>query len=125
MAALAYRDTTAENREFWKNELSSAIREIQQEYDNRLDGMRGELEAFYNVKVQEFKTGTTRQNMELVHAHEEISRLKNQLTDLRPRLNDYETKVIDVRYTRNFPIQNLTHSRNTLYISAPEVFMCS
>ena len=27
LAALAYRDTTSENRTFWKNEMSKALRE--------------------------------------------------------------------------------------------------
>lgn len=43
LAALAYRDTTSENREFWKNEMGSALREIQATYDEKLDAMRGEL----------------------------------------------------------------------------------
>ena len=51
LAALAYRDTTAENREFWKNEMGQALREIQKVYDDKLDSMRGELETFYNLKV--------------------------------------------------------------------------
>jgi len=51
LAALAYRDTTAENREFWKNEMGQALREIQQVYDDKMDAMRGELETFYNLKV--------------------------------------------------------------------------
>ena len=51
LAALAYRDTTAENREFWKNEMGNALREIQGCYDEKLDTMRGELDTMYNVKV--------------------------------------------------------------------------
>jgi len=51
LAALAYRDTTAENREFWKNEMGQALREIQQVYDEKLDSMKAEMETFYNLKV--------------------------------------------------------------------------
>ncbi len=51
LAAIAYRDTTAENREFWKNEMGNALREIQACYDEKLDVMRGELDTMYNVKV--------------------------------------------------------------------------
>jgi len=54
LAALAYRDTTAENREFWKNEMGQALREIHQVYDDKLEGMRGELETYYNLKVLVF-----------------------------------------------------------------------
>lgn len=51
LAALAYRDTTAENREFWKNEMGQALREIQQIYDEKLDTMRAEMDTYYNLKV--------------------------------------------------------------------------
>lgn len=51
LAALAYRDTTEENREFWKSELSQAIRDIQKEYDSKVDQIRGDMEGFYNLKV--------------------------------------------------------------------------
>ncbi len=52
LAALAYRDTTKENRDFWKNEMGNALREIQAAYDEKLEAMRAELEAYYNMKVQ-------------------------------------------------------------------------
>jgi len=56
LAALAYRDTTAENREFWKNEMGQALREIQQVYDDKLESMRSEMETFYNLKVVRINT---------------------------------------------------------------------
>jgi intermediate filament protein if len=92
LAALAYRDTTSENREFWKNEMGQAMREIQTIYDEKLDVMRGELESYYNLKVQEFRTGATKQNLESVHVKEETKRLRTQLGDLRDKLNDLEAK---------------------------------
>ncbi len=51
LAALAYRDTTQENRDYWKNEMAGALREIQACYDEKLDVMKGELDTFYNLKV--------------------------------------------------------------------------
>ena len=51
LAALAYRDTTAENREFWKNEMGQALREIQQVYEDKLDTMRTEIEGSYSLKA--------------------------------------------------------------------------
>jgi intermediate filament protein if len=92
LAALAYRDTTAENREFWKNEMGQALREIQQVYDDKLDSMRGELETFYNLKIQEFRTGATKQNMETIHSKEENKRLRTQMTELRDKLNDLDAR---------------------------------
>jgi len=92
LAALAYRDTTQENREFWKNEMGNALREIQATYDEKLDQMRGELETYYNLKIQEFRTGATRQNMETVHSKEESKRLRNNMSDLRAKLADLEAR---------------------------------
>ena len=51
LAALAYRDATAENRDFWKNEMQQALKEIQQMYDDKMDTMRGEIEHSYTQKV--------------------------------------------------------------------------
>ncbi|XP_067662781.1 60 kDa neurofilament protein-like isoform X3 [Haliotis asinina] len=92
LAALAYRDTTAENREFWKNELSQAIRDIQNEYDAKCDQIKGEMEAYYNLKVQEFRTGATKHNMEVTHAKEESKKYIKQLSDARARLADLEAR---------------------------------
>jgi len=92
LAALAYRDTTAENRDFWKNEMGNALREIQSTYDEKMDAMRTEMETYYNMKVQEFRTGATRQNMETVHSKEESKRLRGQLADLRNKLGDVEAR---------------------------------
>jgi len=49
---LAYRDTTNENREFWKNEMGQALRDIQQVYDDKLDATRNDVETYYNLKVR-------------------------------------------------------------------------
>jgi len=100
LAALAYRDTTAENREFWKNELGNALREIQSTYDEKLDIMKGELETYYNLKIQEFRTGATRQNMETVHSKEESKKLRTALTDLRARIAELEARnaELETRY---------------------------
>ena len=93
LAALAYRDTTAENRDFWKNEMGAALREIQACYDDKLEAMKGEMENYYSMKLQEFRTGATRQNMETAHSKEETKRLKAQLTDLRGKVADLESRV--------------------------------
>ena len=92
LAALAYRDTTSENRQFWKNEMGECLREIQSTYDDKLEMMKGDLETFYNMKMQEFRTGATRQNMETVHAKEESKKFRQQLTDLRSKIADLEAR---------------------------------
>lgn len=92
LAALAYRDTTSENREYWKSEMGQALREIQQVYDDKVDGIRGEMESFYNLKVQEVRTGATQQNLESVHLKDETKRLRGQMGSLRDKLTDLDSR---------------------------------
>jgi len=60
LAALVYRDTTSENREYWKNEMGQALREIQEVYDDKIDNIRGEMESFYNMKVSKINQSFVR-----------------------------------------------------------------
>ncbi len=48
---------------------------------------------FWCSQLQEFRTGVTKQNMELLHAKEENKRLRTQMTDIRDKLNDLDARV--------------------------------
>lgn len=45
------------------------------------------------LQMNEFRTGAARQNMETVHSKEETKRLRNQISDLRAKLADAESRV--------------------------------
>ncbi|KAE9555836.1 hypothetical protein FO519_000921 [Halicephalobus sp. NKZ332] len=90
LQAMAARDTTNENREFFRNELAHAIRDIRDEYDRLNASNRNDIESWYKLKVQEIETQSARQNMETDHQKDEIKRLRNQLTELRGKLADLE-----------------------------------
>ncbi|CAJ0608933.1 unnamed protein product [Cylicocyclus nassatus] len=90
LQAMAARDTTSENREFFKNELASAIRDIRSEYDQMMNTNRNDMESWYKLKVQEIQTQSARQNMEQGYQKDEVKRLRTQLTDLRGKLADLE-----------------------------------
>jgi intermediate filament protein if len=92
LQALAVRDTTAENREFFKNELAMAIRDIRNEYDQISTQNKTDMDSWYKLKVQEVQTATARQNMETGYQKEETKRLRVQLGDLRGKLADLESK---------------------------------
>ncbi|KAI6222633.1 hypothetical protein M3Y95_00914300 [Aphelenchoides besseyi] len=92
LRAMASRDTTNENREYFKNELASAIRDIRQEYDQIVNLNRNDVESWYRLKVQEIQTQSARQNMEKGYQQEEVKRLRVQLGDLRAKLADLESK---------------------------------
>ncbi|VDN91751.1 unnamed protein product [Brugia pahangi] len=93
LQAMAARDTTPENREYFKNELSSAIRDIRAEYDQICNMNRTDMESWYKLKVQEIQTQSTRQNLEQGYAKEEVKRLRVQLSELRGKLADLEGRV--------------------------------
>ena len=90
---MASRDTTNENREFFRNELASAIRDIRNEYDALNNKNRQDIESWYKLKVQEIETQSARQNMEQGYQKDELKRLRQQLTDLRGKLGDLEGRV--------------------------------
>lgn len=90
LQAMASRDTTSENREYFKNELAAAIREIRAEYDQLTTSNRTDMESWYKLKVQEIQTQSARHNMEQTYASDEIKRLRTQLSDLRGKLADLE-----------------------------------
>ncbi|KAI6215554.1 Cytoplasmic intermediate filament protein [Aphelenchoides besseyi] len=90
LQAMASRDTTSENREYFKNELAAAIRDIRGEYDQLTTVHRTDMESWYKLKVQEIQTQSARHNMEQTYAADEIKRLRSQLSDLRGKLADLE-----------------------------------
>jgi intermediate filament protein if len=92
LQAMALRDTTAENREYFKNELAMAIRDIRNEYDMIQAQNKTDMESWYKLKVQEIQTQTARQNMETGYQKEETKRLRTQLSDLRGKLADLESR---------------------------------
>nr|UFQ72724.1 intermediate filament b-like protein [Macrostomum hystrix] len=96
LAALAYRDTTSENREYWKNEMAQALHEIQRVYDDKMDAMRSEIESHYSMKVQEARTNNTKDNMELAHLREENTRIKGQMTDARNSIPVLEARIVQL-----------------------------
>jgi len=67
LAALAYRDTSAESRDFWKNEMAQAIREIEAMYADKLDTMKTEMESNYNLKVSVFLLYCFQARLDLVN----------------------------------------------------------
>ncbi|XP_074654132.1 60 kDa neurofilament protein-like isoform X2 [Tubulanus polymorphus] len=92
MAALAYKDTTAENREFWKSELAIAIRDIQNEYEDRLGSIKGELETHFTMKLNETRTSGAKSGLETAHYKDETKKLRNQLGELRARISELEAQ---------------------------------
>ena len=52
-----------------------------------------QLEYHVPLQVQEFRTGATKQNMEVTHIREENKKITKQMSDLRGKLADHEARV--------------------------------
>ena len=51
LQALIGQDTYKDNRQFWEGEMSNAIRELQNEFDRRLDHQNQQMQSYYQMKV--------------------------------------------------------------------------
>ena len=51
LQALIGQDTYKDNRKFWESEMSNAIRELQNEFDRRLDHQNQQMQSYYQMKV--------------------------------------------------------------------------
>jgi len=82
----------SDTREFFKNELALAIRDIKDEYDLIAQAGKQDMESWYKLKVQEVQSATGRQNMEQNFQREEVRRMRESIGDLRGKLGDLEGK---------------------------------
>lgn len=82
----------AGTRDFFKNELALAIRDIRGEYQTIADQGKKDMETWYKLKVQEVQGAVNRQKTDTGFQREETKRLRNQLADLRNKLGDLEDK---------------------------------
>uniref|UniRef100_A0A0N5A832 Intermediate filament tail domain protein n=1 Tax=Syphacia muris TaxID=451379 RepID=A0A0N5A832_9BILA len=92
LQASMVRDTTTENREYFKSELANAIRGIREEYDNLVVTNRNDMEKWYKVKMQEFQSSVSRKALEQNYVEEEVKRLRTQFSDIRTKVANFEEK---------------------------------
>ena len=55
LQALIGQDTYKDNRTFWEGEMSNAIRELQNEFDRRLDHQNKKMQSYYQMKVSDVR----------------------------------------------------------------------
>jgi intermediate filament protein if len=89
-ALLSNQPTDA--REFFKNELALAIRDIKDEYDIIAQQNKADMESWYKLKVSEVQSASNRQNMESTFQRDEVKRMRDAIGDLRGKLGDLEGK---------------------------------
>ncbi|CDW59793.1 muscle cell intermediate filament protein OV71 [Trichuris trichiura] len=93
LQALLSREPT-DTREFFKNELALAVRDIRNEYDIIAQQNKTDMESWYKLKVQEVQSATSRQGMESNYQREEVKRMRDHMQDLRGKLADLEGKNV-------------------------------
>ncbi|XP_064616131.1 60 kDa neurofilament protein-like [Liolophura sinensis] len=82
---LANRDTTIEMREFWKGEMAKCMRDLQAEYDERLEIMRNDIESKYSFQIREIRAGSQKDIFEVSHLREELKRSKDKIAELQAK----------------------------------------
>lgn len=82
----------ADTREFFKNELALAIRDIKDEYDYIAKQGKQDMESWYKLKVSEVQGTANRAAMESTYQREEVKRMRDNIGDLRGKLGDLENK---------------------------------
>uniref|UniRef100_A0A1I7SW94 Intermediate filament tail domain protein n=1 Tax=Bursaphelenchus xylophilus TaxID=6326 RepID=A0A1I7SW94_BURXY len=82
----------ADTREFFKNELALAIRDIKDEYDYIAKQGRQDMESWYKLKVSEVQGNANRSAMDSNYQREEVKRMRDNIGDLRGKLADLENK---------------------------------
>jgi intermediate filament protein if len=81
-----------DTRDFFKNELALAIRDIKDEYDLIAQHTKADMESWYRLKVSEIQGASSRASMESNFQREEVTRLRGNVGDLREKLGDLEAK---------------------------------
>jgi len=81
-----------DTRDFFKNELALAIRDIKDEYDAIAIQAKNDMESWYKLKVTEVQASANRNAMEGNFQREEVTRMRNNIADVRGKLGDMEGK---------------------------------
>lgn len=98
----------ADTREFFKNELALAIRDIKDEYDYIAKQGRQDMESWYKLKVSEVQGNANRAMMESNYQRDEVKRMRDNIGDLRGKLTDLENKNAQLEKE----VQNLNYQLN-------------
>lgn len=109
----------ADTRDFFKNEIALAIRDIKDEYD--AIGLQGksDMESWYKLKVSEVKNQQTRQVADGGFQRDEVTRLRTTIAESRDKLgsleytnNQLESQVKDLNHQLESDIRSYESSLN-------------
>ncbi|CAB3404815.1 unnamed protein product [Caenorhabditis bovis] len=82
----------ADTREFFRNELALAIRDIKAEYEKIVTTSRLDLETIFQSKVSAAQASAESRNELSIHRQEEIRKMTESISSVRARLSELEAK---------------------------------
>ncbi|UMM18737.1 hypothetical protein L5515_014663 [Caenorhabditis briggsae] len=82
----------ADTREFFKNELALAIREIKAEYDKIIHTTKVDLETIFQTKIAAVEASVASKNEAATFRQEEIRKMNESITTLRAKLSELEAR---------------------------------
>ncbi|VDM31804.1 unnamed protein product [Hydatigera taeniaeformis] len=80
------------DRELWQTELSQAVRDIQDRYDDQLEKLKVDMEEMYNARLRELGKVDPEQKAELNALKSENSRLKQNSDEMREQMAQLQSK---------------------------------
>ncbi|CAD6188777.1 unnamed protein product [Caenorhabditis auriculariae] len=86
------RDTTEDNREYFRRELEAAIRDIRIEYEQLCRTTRDDLTRFYTRQVQDIYQQSSRTTVDQSYGRQELVTIRTTLSELRTRLAELESR---------------------------------
>lgn len=92
LESMVVLDTTEENREYFKHELTMAIRDIRSEHEAVYAQTKTDIDTRYQLKVKEIQVASARRTFESGYKKNESKRLRIQLAEFRGKLVDLETR---------------------------------
>ncbi|VDL19937.1 unnamed protein product [Hymenolepis diminuta] len=81
------------DREMWQNELSQAVHDIQNRYDDQLEKIKGEMEDMYNARLREVAKLNPEQKTEINNLRSENSRLRQSSDGMREQVAQLQAKA--------------------------------
>ncbi|KAM7539715.1 hypothetical protein Aperf_G00000037554 [Anoplocephala perfoliata] len=80
------------DREMWQNELSQAVHDIQNRYDDQLEKLKVEMEDMYNARLREMAKANPEQKAELNSLKSENARLRQNADGMREQIAQLQSK---------------------------------
>lgn len=90
---MVQRESTQDAIAIFRTEIMQVLRDIQIEYEQRLEAARNDLRAAYEVKAHTLKSIHSSEFKELDSSREENNRLRSLVVDQRTKLRSLEENV--------------------------------